>query len=450
VKKTFAVIAAVLFVLSFAASAFAIHAEIPADTQAIVAKGSTQINLGGEIRIRGWYYDNLGIPNGAAVNGIPQDSNSKANYDQRVRLTLDAAVAPGVTGRIMLETGNADNLTTDIYSWGRLNQKPNATTTFQEAWIQYTGTGLFGFNAGLKAGHMPLKLGEGIFFDNTQYGDDAIVFFMDPTKELHIGLLTIKASEGSVAAGLGGNNNNSNDLDAYVGLFTYKIAPTHTLGMNYTYINQSNASLKFQNISLHGNGTAGNFGYKFEADFQFGSIGDGHAEADFGGWAVALAGNYKMDKLNLRGMFAYGTGDDEAGGDIDEFQTLVGGIQHYTFVYDYRAGTAATDAALSGLSGRAGTGIANTTVYNLGLDYQWNKDIKSKFDAYYLRASESRHGGDKDIGIELDAQLSYQLAKNLNYTINAGFLFTGDFYKDLYGVDSKNATVVNNVLTLSF
>ena len=59
-KKTFAVIAAVLFVLSFAASAFAIHAEIPAETQAVVAKSATQITLGGEIRVRGWYTNNLG------------------------------------------------------------------------------------------------------------------------------------------------------------------------------------------------------------------------------------------------------------------------------------------------------------------------------------------------------------------------------------------------------
>jgi len=49
VKKTFAGIAAVLFVLSFAASAFAIHAEIPAESQAVVGKGTTQITLGGEL-----------------------------------------------------------------------------------------------------------------------------------------------------------------------------------------------------------------------------------------------------------------------------------------------------------------------------------------------------------------------------------------------------------------
>ena len=85
-------------VLSFAGAALAIHSEIPADTQAIVAKGSTQLSLGGEIRVRGWYYDNLGPYFGKAVGQDPQDSNSKANYDQRVRLSLDAVVSPNVSG----------------------------------------------------------------------------------------------------------------------------------------------------------------------------------------------------------------------------------------------------------------------------------------------------------------------------------------------------------------
>lgn len=445
-KKTFAVIAAVLFVLSFAASAFAIHAEIPAETQAIVAKGSTQITLGGEIRLRGWFYDNLGTNFGAAVSGTPQDSNSKANYDQRVRLSVDASVSPNVSGKLLLETGGSDGSTTDIYSLGRLNQKPNAVTTFSEAWIQYKGTGLFGFNSGIKIGHMPLKLSNGVFFDNTQYGDDAIVFFMDPTKELHIGLLTIKASESGVAGSTTGNNQNTNDLDAYVGLMTYKLAPTHTIGMNYTYINESDVDLKFQNLGLHANGNAGNFGYAAEVDFQFGSAFAGASKANFGGLGIQLNGNYKMNDLNLRGMYAYGSGNKSNTQKNEAFQTLVGGIQHYAFVYDYRAATAANGQTLSGLNGKAGTGIANTSVYNLGLDYKVTKEIGTKFDVYVLRANKVAAGVSKKIGTELDASVSYQVAKNLSYSVNLGHLIADDFY----GANNKSATVINNIFTLSF
>jgi hypothetical protein len=474
VKKTFAVIAAVLFVLSFAASAFAIHAEIPAETQSIVAKGSTQITIGGEIRVRGWYYDNLAPFNTAAVPGTPQESNSKANYDQRVRLFIDAQVTPNVTGRIAMETGNSDGATTDIYSWGRLNQKPNGLTTLLEAWIQYKGTGLFGFNSGIKVGHMPLKLSEGQFFDNTQFGDDAIVFFMDPMKELHIGLLTIKASESGVAGNGNANGLNTNDLDAYVGLFTYKIAPTHTLGMNYTYINESDVSLKFQNLGIHANGTAGNFGYRAEVDFQFGSVGGSNSlmssKMDFGGWAAFLAMNYKMNPVNLRASFAYGSGDDgngrgDPGSKNSEFQTLVGTIQHSTFIYDYRSRTAAQNQVLNP-AGNAGTGsgIANTTYYNIGADWTATKDLTFIGDLYYLRASKDtwNRGGpteafraSKNIGWELDATMKYQIAKNLTYELNAGYLWTGSFYRwsedtNFVGNEKANTTILRNVLTLSF
>lgn len=437
-------------VLSFAGAAFAIHAEIPAETQAIVAKGSTQITLGGEIFVRGWYFDNLGKPFAAAFSGNPQDSNSKAFWEQRVRLNVDAAVAPGVSGKITMETGAADATTTPTYSWGRLNQKPNGLTTLLEAWIQYTGTGLFGFNSGLKIGHMPLKLAEGIFFDNTLYGDDAVVFFMDPTKDIHIGLITVKASESGVMGSKTGNNQNTNDLDAYVGLMTYKIAPTHTLGMHYTYINESDATLKFQNLGLHANGKAGNFGYKAEVDFQFGSIFDGSSKYDFDGLGVMLAGNYKMNALNLRGMFAYGSGDKSGSSDNEAFQTLLGSEQKFAFVYEYRAATAANGQTLSGNNNKAGSGIANTTVYNLGLDYQATKAIGTKFDVYLLRANKVASGVSKNIGTELDASVRYQVAKNLSYTVNLGHLITGDFYHDAFGVSKKSATVINNILALSF
>lgn len=461
-KKILVVLAAVVLVLSFAGAALAIHAEIPAETQAIVAKGSTQITLGGEIRIRGWYYNNLAPYFSNAVPGTPQESNSKANWDQRVRLNIDAQVTPNVQAYIQLESSNDTAGTSDTWTWGNLNRKP-ATMNIAQAWILYTGTGLFGFNSGVKAGHMPLKLSEGQFFDNTQFGDDALVFFMDPTKQLHIGLLTVKASEGTTG-------DNTNDLDAYVALMTYKIAPTHTLGMNYTYINNSDSQLKFQNLGLHANGAAGKFGYKAEVDFQFGSVGEDSSKVKFGGWAAMLAANYKVTpELNLRGSFAYGSGDNgdgngNAGNKNSEFQTLVGTIPHYTFVYDYRARAAGQNQVLSGANATTGSGIANTTYYNIGLDYAATKDLSFKTDFFILRASKdtwhdggtgSEFNASKNIGWELDASMTYKLAKNLTYAINAGYLKAGKFYQwsldsNYVGNDRKSATVLNNVLTLSF
>jgi len=520
VKKTFALIAAVLFVLSFAASAFAIHAEIPAETQAIVAKGGTQITLGGEIRVRGWYFNNFGDVYGAYWDsynhhwdGGPTllgqkfgtETNDKAWYDQRVRLYVDAQVTPNVRGYVMLETqagtGNTQwDSTSDKYRWGNFNSHPSGIA-IAEAWILYNGSGLFGFNSGLKIGHMPLKLGEGQFFDHTQLGDDAIVFFMDPTKELHIGLLTVKfagdGNSGSTAyspvlpfgqgsflnsvpgnaggwggfagwsSGAGNHLNNQDDLDGYVALMTYKIDAKNTVGINYTYLNKSDIGFSLQDLGLHANGSIDNFGYKAEVDFQFGKLFNGISglhSLDYKGWAVMLAGNYKFTpEFNLRGSFAYGSGDDELDDhDINTFIPFVGSVQNYTLIYEYLATTTA---------GGTGTGIANTTYYNLGMDYAATKELSFGLDGYILRATKAWDSGiSKSAGWEIDAKMKYQIAKNLTYQIDAGYFKPGQFYKDTlnrltevfvsqdWDGDSrkktseteKGITVIRNMLTLSF
>jgi len=531
VKKTFAVIAAVLFVLSFAASAFAIHAEIPAETQAVVAKSSTQITLGGEIRVRGWYTNNLGdaiashtdlrhfsgetsntfiphfnnvflglvnipahnevITNTKTFSKYGTESQSKAWYDQRVRLYVDAKVSDNVQGFVQLETGTADQQgkgdyltsTADKYFWGNFNSKPNTSMGILEAWILYKGTGLFGFNSGLKIGHMPLKLGEGQFFDHTQLGDDAIVFFMDPTKQLHIGLLTVKfagdegqpfnipilnAASGNATANYNGvRADNTDDLDGYVALAVYKINDKHTVGINYTYLNLSDFGLKHQNLGLHANGSFGNFGYKAEVDFQFGKVEA--LDQKFTGDAVLLAGNYKAGAANIRGSFGWGSGDNNSDDHkIKMFVPYVSAVQNYTLIYDYLATTTA---------GATATGLANTTYYNLGFDYQATKDLGFSVDGYILRASKTTDGISKNAGWEIDGKMVYKIAKNLTYQIDAGYFKPGSYYDDTLNVASKalhthdapdagsstwvdhldydhssisGITVLRNMLTLSF
>ena len=474
-KKTFAILAAALFVLSFAASAFAIHAEIPADTQAIVAKGGTQITLGGEIRTRGWWRNQLY----SSLGQEPANSGSSYSwYDQRVRLLIDAQVSPNVSGRIHLESSgsNYDN-TNDKYTWGTSfgnsgfgNAKPKSDLLFLEAWLQYKGSGLFGFPAGVKVGHMPLKLGYGQFFDHTQMGDDALVFFMDPTKQLHIGLLTAKLAEnaafnpttGVITLGTSVTDN-TDDLDAYVGLLTYKINDKNTIGLNYTYLNHSDLGFSQQNAGIHADGTIGNFGYRAAFDIQFGKILKGtDDEAKFKGWQAMLAANYKMDPVNLRGMFVYGSGDDDAtDDDIEEFVPYMGNIQNYAFIYEYQHKTSALNQ--SGLNPAApsnghAAGYANSMVANLGIDWMATKAVTLSLDGYYIWAAET--GGWEDVigedvsstaGWEIDAKVKYAVAKNLTYQFDIGYFDPGGFFEDTNpAADVKGATVMRHLLTLSF
>ncbi|MEW6110197.1 MAG: alginate export family protein [Nitrospirota bacterium] len=512
-KKYLALILGVLFVLSFAASAFAIHAEIPSETQAVVAKGTTQITLGGEIRVRGWWKDNLAAANDLTIhlypyNGVSYfydpdlefywssrympwntdissshydiayggptpgatlfggatatyDAHKHSYYDQRVRLSIDAQISPNVQGYVQLESNSG---TTDTWTWGSsdFNKKPTDLHILQ-AWILYKGSGLFGFPAGLKIGHMPLALSEKQFFDHTKFGDDAVVFFMDPTKDLHIGLLTIKAVEGST-------RDNTDDADVYVALTTYKLANVGTLGANYTYVNWPDAALSFQNLGLHSNGKVAGLTYKAELDIQFGKIFDGTtSEAKFRGLGFMAGLGYEINPVNIRAAFGYGTGDDDPfDNKVKEFQTVLGNDIHYSFVYEYMVSSSAfnqiiSQASGSGIStdGRA-TGLANTTYYNLGVDYSPMKDLKLSLDGFILRASKIPDGLDmsKTIGWEVDARASYQIAKNLNYSIIAGYFQPGKFYDpgswispeeaDSLSVDKKGVPAFMHALTLSF
>jgi hypothetical protein len=453
VKKYLAFILAAIFVLGFSASAFAIHATIPGETTPVVSPKDIQIKLGGEIRIRGWYNDNLtnaaGTANAAA--GYPYAGSSHARYDHRVRLLVDVKSGANLSGRVHLETGAvgaADGNSSDTTVWGALpsaegGRKQATLDTVVEAWIAYTGTGLFGVPAGIKVGHMPIIVGAGQFFDHRRYGDDAILFVLEPTKELELNLSTLKLEEGAMT-------DNTDDKDLYTLMATYKLDKATTLGANYTYINQSDTEMSLQNVGLFARGKVAGLGYRASADFQFGDLSP---TVKARGWAATLGLNYKVDPVTLRASFGYGSGDKlGSAGKNEEFQTFLNNFINYTVVYDYRVITAAKAKTIA-------KGIANTTYFNVGADFSPMKDLSLALDLFVLRASKSLStlpntlGESKTIGTEVDFKATYRVAKNLTYFINSGILFAGDFYKAAATgptSDPKNAIVFHHGLTFSF
>lgn len=447
-KKYLALVLGVIFTLGFAVSAFAITAEIPAETQAVVAKGTTQITLGGELRFRGWYLENASGDKRAA--SLPTNGISQGWYDNRVMLNLKADVSKNTTGYIALQTGATT--TTDVYTSGALNNKPTAGLDILEAWILHKGSGLLGIPAGLKVGHMPLALGEKQFLDHTKFGDDAIVFFIDPTKELHIGLLTAKLVEGSVAA------TSAADADAYVALAVYKVNKDNSVGVNYTTITDSGATIattgqkfKFQNLGLHANGKIAGLAYAAEYDTQFGNQTD---TKKFKGHGLFANIGYDIKPLTVRAGYAMGSGN---AGNTDatknkDFQVTAGNDVHYTFIYEYTTQDASSSRGLA--QATRSNGIANTTYYRLGLDADLVKDLKASVDYFILKATKvATATGSKNIGSEVDARLTYKIDKNLTYSVTAGYLDTGKWWEDTKGVtaaNNKSITQVMHALTLSF
>jgi len=443
VKKYLAIILGAVFVLGFAASAFAIHAEIPAESQAVVTKG-VQVWIGGDIRIRGEFRQNNTDFNDDKGDHI-------AAYDQRIRLSVDAQVTPNTQGLIMIE--GADGKGTSGWAWG--NENDGAKGAYNkgdtkrgqlnvlEAWILHKGSGLLGIPAGIKVGHMPLALGNKIFFDHTLFGDDAIVLFADPTKELHIGVLSAKVSEGVASK--------NDDANAYVGLFNYRTKEFGISGDVFYLDDQaiSPKGLHFWNFGLRGDAKFGGLGIMGDIEVQTGKLKGVDPEVKFSGWATQVGVNYTVSGIKLEAAYIYGSGDKPGTADKNEqFITAVSNVQHYTYVYDYRTISAGRNAA-GATSGALG--VANTQYIKAGLSGGLAKDLSGELFYYNLKANKTADGVSKSIGNEIDAKITYKIDKNLNYWVEGGYLITGNFWKTVTVTkDPDNAYAIRHGIQLTF
>jgi hypothetical protein len=499
VKKFLVIVLSVLFILSFTVTAFAIHEEMPPD-EAVVAKGPAKIVLGGKIIVRGWYFHDVdanalpAVPNGVSTadGGSGVGGKSEALYTTNAYFTVNAKISDNVQGFMELETSNNGSNNSGVAYWGQYDSKPNSDLRFRQLWLQYTGSGLLGIPSGIKAGHMPITLGEKQFLNNERFGDDAILLWIDPTKELHLVAGTTKLVESSTLTI--GNIDHAQDLDGYVLIATYMLDKDNTIGINWTWAH-SDANIpslasegfpvvdtvNFHNIGAHAHGNVAGLSYAAEADFQFGKAKPADdtlltEEKKFEGWGVFAKLGYMIDPINLRASFAMGSGDNGTDSSkIKEFQTLQGTdatgaiarFPHYTLIYERLVRTAASEALLTTFPGGnvRTTGIANTTYYNLGFDVNPVKELALSLDGYYLRATKtgafvnvenSDASVSKQVGWEVDGKLNYKIAKNLSYFVEAGMFFPGKFYSEAFAdpdgnpLQKKTVTMAVHGLVLEF
>jgi hypothetical protein len=355
-KKIAVITLTVMFVFGLAATAFAVHSEIPEDTQAAVAKGTTQITLDGSLRYRGEIRNNFDLNE----NNVPATDNS--TYDTRIRLGVGAKLSDKVQAKIVLQSGTGSS---DGHTWGsytastsggtyRVGNTMHGSVNFNQAWLNYK-TDTFG----VKVGHMPLKLGNGIFFDHTKFGDDAIVIYADPADGLHVGALTAKFVDG------GGNNDQ--DIDAYVLLGVYK-ADAFNASADLTQVNDevnagAGKQLTVYNVGLRGDTTVGPVKIKADLEIQSGAAEDGVApgtDYDLSGMAVVLGGSMDLGVAKVGLEVGMGSGDDPTtANENEEFITSTNLAASYPcYIYGPRVRTAAN-------AGTTNTGIANTTYIKL-------------------------------------------------------------------------------------
>lgn len=440
-------------VLGLASAAFAVHATDTAE-QAVVAKGASKITIDGSVRERGYYNK----------SSVATDAPGSTGYDGRVQLGINAKVSDQATGYIQLESNDG---TSDVYTWGatsvadgHLNNggtKGPATDTgltILQAWVNYQ-PGMWG----VKAGHMPLALGNKMFFDHTGSGDDALVFYANPNEATHVAGLTIKFDEQSTG-------DNSDDLDGYVALVTHKLNDNVNLGANWTHLVGSAEDeltalgingMAMSNIGLTADGKVGAIDYLADLEFQFGDVTDnGATTVDANGWAAKLAGNYDLGAGKIGLVYGYGSGDDNhvADNDADQFINFLTDTMYDTIIVGYRS-------IVPG-EGNLNTGLSNLSLYQLKGSTKTTCPLTGKALSIlgtlsYMNLNEeiNNYGTnwEDSVGTEVDLIATWALTTGLNYKVEAAYLFVGDAYKTAAtgaGSDPDDLIFLRHSLDLKF
>jgi hypothetical protein len=447
--KKFFVLAVALLVLGFAASSFAVQAEIPADTTAAIAKGSTLVTIGGELRFRGSTYQNISDFNRNVAGGTGFGPGERTVYESRIRLSVEAKMSPNTIGFIQMESaqfssGNADQ---ENMNWGSEGCKGLGGTfkcgdvkagdiRVMQSWIQHSGSGLLGIPAYVKVGHQPIVIGAGVFYHHNLYNDDAIVLGITPVKGLDLTALTVKLQEGL--------QNSSDDTTLYSGIISYAFTKDIVAGVDVSLLDIQNGSIADSTGALFAKQQLWNIGANIKAnvsgfklygtgDFQAGQIKNpvlGHYA--FRGFALTGGAAYTFAPVTLAFDIGYGSGDNKTSDrKITTFLTSYAHSISITWIYDYL-----TKNAAGNISG----GLQNTFYAKASVNADVMKNLNIQGTVALLRSAKKVYGdgnywngstttSSSNIGTEIDFAAYYQIDKGLKYLVEGGYLFAGNFWK---------------------
>lgn len=451
-KKTLIALLSVSVVMLFTVSAFALHQSKAGEyTPSLVKSGKSQITIDGEIRIRGDYKNNI-----SDFKDKGASDNSQV-YDQRVRLGVKGNVSANTFGVVELETKeNGSTRGASSYTWAEDGtDKKQDALYIRQAYISHQ-TNALGTPAGFKAGHLVVKVGNGLFFDHSSYGDDGFVLWITAGPG-EVSFTNLKASEGTTTK--------NDDIEFYVLGYEAPLSGVN-VSTELTYVRSHSNALsiggrtydegeKFYNLGIRADADLKVVKVKADVEFQTGEAKDAAVtpkKYKSSGFAGLLGVEANAGPVTIRGGAAYGSGDNSHSYNKDEgFRNYLTDNQYYTFVYGYSA---------IGASGTTHTGLENTMYANLGVTAKPMADLKVSVDGYYLKAVREvalmgSTKKDKDLGYELDGKVEYQIDSNLAYFVEAGYLVAGDAYNRYdtglaKNVDADNAYRVRHGILLKF
>lgn len=229
-------------------------------------------------------------------------------------------------------------------------------------------------------------------------------------------------------------------------------------GPNYNYVSRggfTTLDLDLYTLGFDGTLAAGNFFANWDLFYQFGDLME---EVDFGGYFAHLDVGAKMGKGKLMFTSWYASGDDDAtDDDYDAFVATDIDINSEYSVVLFEGYT--DDDYFAEAPYLMDKGMI---LFRLGYDHQTTDKLKVGLSAAYLMTAEDieyldNNGiarSDDEIGVEVDAYVSYKLFSSTEVALQAGYLMTGDAM-DYYEVDCDGSAdediyIINSRLRYSF
>jgi len=412
-----------LFFLFFWLSAFPLFAEDEkekdrdSDGKPLFHLGQWEFNAGGQVRLRGDFTWNQSLTDFKFTPGLRE-----AQFLERTR--LQASVE-----------NHALNLEGFVQGqwygrWGGTDSESDFD--LYQGYVEWEK--ILGAPVSLKAGRQEFIYGSAFFIGANDFYKgltwDGAKGSVKPFEFLNIDLLGTKMAK-----------LNPGDPDIYLaGLYTtYKIYKEGSLE-GYLFYNKGGAPLfhsgfvltesdqKWYTLGGRLAGKVGGFDYELEPQYQWGKvakpIGDGIDPARTYGGHINLSYSFKLPwEPRIFGAYAYGTGDNTPfNGKYTEFHGTIfnddgGGLYGDMRVIPDQSGVTVNDIRASGLQIWVG-GISVNPLSGLNLILR----------AHYFQANKVPSGFSKDVGTEVDFDISYRLRKGISFILGLNKFYTGKFF----------------------
>lgn len=268
-----------------------------------------------------------------------------------------------------------------------------------------------------------------------------------------------------------GNDLVDADQDLYEASAWYKTKDlVAALGYDFYDMNQAATSdYTRHRIKGYYNQNMGNIYAEMEFSYDWGTMdwdAIGVDDTDISTLALMADVGMKMDKLDVGMMFIYASGDDDTSDNDNEsaMTHVYGGLgeqfQPYTVLTGRHTGMLSQD--FNGVN----ADMAFHGIMSLGVHADFAVTDKLSLNtaiAYAMADTDEVTVApgvtfeiDDEYGWEIDLGASYKLMDNLTYSVNFGYLMTGDFFEgyELAGVgpfgDAEDIYVLNHRLSMEF